>query len=62
MVVDPPEHVREVVVWIEAAEFGRLDQRHGISNDLAAGIGAREQKILSADHNLLVILPMSGRK
>jgi hypothetical protein len=36
--VDPPETIREVILWVEAAEFGRLSQGHGVGNNLAACI------------------------
>ena len=49
MVVDAVEHVSEIGLRIETVELGRLDDRHGTGQCFAAGVGAREEPVLSTD-------------
>jgi len=57
---DTAKHVREPGLRVDAIELGRLDQGIGDGGRLAATFGADEQKILAAQGNLRVILPISG--
>jgi hypothetical protein len=58
---DAGEHVGEPRPGIDIAELCRLDQREDHRGTLAAGVGAAEGPIPSADGNRASILPMSGR-
>jgi hypothetical protein len=62
MIGDAGEDVGEILLRVEAAELGGLDQRVECRRAVAAGIGAGEQVILAADSNGPVILPISGRR
>jgi transposase-like protein len=55
------QHVGEISLRIDAAEFAALDERGDAGPILGAMIMAGEECILAIENNLAVILPMSGR-
>src|SRR3954452_12421326 len=58
----PLEHIRQIGLWVEVVQLGRIDQtgkdRPGPGPALTPG----KECILPTKCNLLVILPISGRK
>ena len=61
MVGDAAEHLAQISFRVEFVELGSLNERVGGCGALPTGIRACEQIVLPAQHNLAVILPISGR-
>jgi hypothetical protein len=61
VVVDPREDVSKVILRVQAGKLCRFNERHRVGDDLAAGIRAGKQEVLSPESNRTVILPISGR-
>ena len=48
VVSDAGQHVAQVKLWVETVEFGGANQAVDRGGAFAAGVGAREQVVLSA--------------
>ena len=60
---DAGEHVGELGLGVEAVELGGLDRGRAMhGRAVAALVGAGEERVLAAEGDHPVILPMSGRK
>ena len=52
MIRDPPQHIDEVRVRVDALQFAAPDQRVEIPGRLSTAVGLRKQPVLPSDHRL----------
>src|SRR4029077_12002316 len=51
MIGNSGEHVGEIMLWVDAVEFGGFDQRVHSGGTSTAGIGAGEEIVFAADRD-----------
>src|SRR3954452_9338947 len=59
---DPADHVSQIGPWLDPNELASLNQRRNHRPVRCPTVRARKESIFPGEGNLLVILPISGRK